>query len=846
MPGDYRTEGRLPSGHAYRPLVAVAVALAAGIACREYGLGSPALVGSLLAAALVAWPLARLRSRPRLGLLALYLLFAASGWMRLHLAKTPPPPHHLAYLVPPQPQLVKVRARVASDPVTHTSPPMPLSGESDWLTRPERKARCQVDVEALLVGATWRPISGRVRLVLYHPTGRLRYGDRVTATGILSALAGPTGPGQFDHAQRLRRKGICGNLVAEEAAVAIEQRGQGHRALALACAARRLHRELLEATVGRSDPQAAAMLRATVLGDRAELDEELEDAFQHSGTMHLLAISGLHVGVVALLVWKLTSLLCLGQRTSGVLVLVTVALYAVATGLTPSVARAAIVTAFLVGALIGRRRLDPLQATAAAAIVLLLARPTDLFGAGFQLSFAAVVCISCLYADFRAAWHHPARLAVRLLDEQHLGPGRRAFRWLRGAFASALAVSLAAWLGVFPLIAHYFHVVSPITVVANVLAVPLLGLVVALGFLHLGLGLVWAPLAALPGLLAQGATACLACVVRGAARLPLAWTYCSAPGAAWLLAYYALGVAVLARRRLGLSDRRAAALWLAGLSAYFLATAAPVRPDGLALTVFDVRHGSATVLRYPDGATVAYDCGTYGRVDVGRHVAAPALWHWRVRRIDLLAISHADIDHINGIPSLIERFAIGRAVYSPVLARTEAGRQLLALLDRHGIPHGPARAGDRIRVRGHPLDVLAPTDWLLRARPDNQNDNSLVLRAEHDGSCVLLTGDIQNDGALVLMHSAPDLRAAVLLVPHHGCRMPQTERFADAVQPAFAIMSNRAERLPPDTLAAYEAVGARVLTTCRDDAVTATLKAGEARVETHVKAQDSARPRARR
>jgi competence protein ComEC len=128
------------------------------------------------------------------------------------------------------------------------------------------------------------------------------------------------------------------------------------------------------------------------------------------------------------------------------------------------------------------------------------------------------------------------------------------------------------------------------------------------------------------------------------------------------------------------------------------------------------------VLRYPDGSTVVYDCGSYGRSDVGRWVAAPALWHWGVRRIDLLVASHADADHINGIPSLLERFQVGRVLYSPVLKQAKAGRQLLDLLNRRGIPHGAARAGDRVEVgRGNILAVLAPTDWTLRACPEDQN-----------------------------------------------------------------------------------------------------------------------------
>ncbi len=133
----------------------------------------------------------------------------------------------------------------------------------------------------------------------------------------------------------------------------------------------------------------------------------------------------------------------------------------------------------------------------------------------------------------------------------------------------------------------------------------------------------------------------------------------------------------------------------------------------------------------------------------------------------------------------------------------------------------PAKAGDRIQVgSGNVLEVLAPADWSLRLRPGDQNENSLVVRAEHAGRRILRGADLQQLGVTVLLHGGLDLRSDVLLVPHHGRAMAATSQFAQAVRPAYAVCSVRAGHLPPATVAAYEAAGARVLTTCRDGAVT--------------------------
>ncbi|MFW6108783.1 MAG: DNA internalization-related competence protein ComEC/Rec2, partial [bacterium] len=706
-------------------------------------------------------------------------------------------------------------------------PGLPLSGDSEWLSRPVERERFPLEVSAVQAEGGWRRACGRVRVTVFEPAGGRRGGDDVAVTGSLRLPHKPTNPGQFDYARLLRRRGIDAVLSATGRMVTVERRRASARPVRLAEQARRALLGVLRRSLAHS-PRTQALLGAVLLGEREELDDEVEEAFKRSGTAHLLAISGLHVGVVACTVWWVTALVGLRRRAAAGVVLVTVVVYALVTGMTPSVLRATIMTVALVGALAGRRQLDPLHATALAALVLLALRPFDLFQAGFQLSFVAVVSILCVCRELQVALRPVPKLEQRLMVLELAPWHQRARLYLQRKAVPAAAVSLAAWLGVMPLIARYFGVFSPVTVLANLVAVPLLAIVVMMGFLHLVLAAVSWWLGAVPGLLAQGASVALTEVVAGAARLPGAWSYVPRPGLGWVVAYYALGLTVVSRRRLGLTGRQAAALWMGGLVVWLAATAIAPRPEGFEVTALDVRHGNATVLRYPDGSVVVCDCGCYGRTDVGRQIAAPALWHWGARRIDLLVISHADVDHINGIPSLLERFPVGRVVYSAALPRMEAGRQLLALLDARDIPHGPARAGQRIVVgRGNVLDVLHPVAWTLDAYADNQNENSLVVAARHQGRRILVPGDIQTVASTVLLRRGADLRADVLMVPHHGCAMANAPALAQAVRPAVAVCSNRAEHLAAATVAAYQNAGARVLATCWHGAVTVRLRGGE-------------------
>jgi competence protein ComEC len=171
-------------------------------------------------------------------------------------------------------------------------------------------------------------------------------------------------------------------------------------------------------------------------------------------------------------------------------------------------------------------------------------------------------------------------------------------------------------------------------------------------------------------------------------------------------------------------------------------------------------------------------------------------------------------------------------LHSPILGQAPAGNELLAMLDGRGIPHQAARAGDRFELgRGHLLEVLSPADWTLLHRQGDQNENCLVLRAAYGGRHIVFGGDLQRAGAAVLTHGSLDFRADVLVVPHHGCEMKHGDAFARAIRPAYAICSNRAAHLAPSTLAHFQDVGASVLATCWDGAVTVKIDQGEMTVE---------------
>ena len=461
----------------------------------------------------------------------------------------------------------------------------------------------------------------------------------------------------------------------------------------------------MEPPRARFDPQAevaAAIASALLLGRREEVDPDVNDAFARTGTTHLLAISGQHLQVLAprrpSSCWPR---LGLGRKLSrGVVIAQTVG-YAALVGFMPSVVRSAAMAVGIGLADLRDRCTRSGNLLAFAALVTLAWNPADLFDVGGQLSFLGVAGL-VWGAPRRSCWFWRPIEAAR-------SPGacatsravwRGGVRWLIRFLASALYLSAVVWCLTLPLVALRFHIVSPIGILLNVPLVPMTSIaLIASGLTML---LVSTSRRRSPRGRLSSATGCtpgdrvarpLGC------RSAVVGTHDSSPGPLpeWTIGFYALLAAVGLAAGAGVVGRRTAWAIVGAWSVVglLLAIQPTPGPERLEADVLAVGHGLAVAIRSPDGGVSLYDCGKMGRPRVGRRLIAPALWSRGVRRVDRVFLSHADADHFNGLPDLLDRFRIGEVLIPAGFGgRTnpEASR-LLRLLARSGRP-GPI-AGQR-------------------------------------------------------------------------------------------------------------------------------------------------------
>ncbi len=544
-----------------------------------------------------------------------------------------------------------------------------------------------------------------------------------------------------------------------------------------------------------------------LLGQRGRGFDELSEGFRQVGLAHLLAMSGLHLGVLAgFVLLALRSGGC-PRRWHAWVVIATVLSYLLLVEARLPVLRAAVMTVVASLGMASGRKIRIGSLLSLSALLLLWWQPDQLLTPGFQLSYAVVLALIDIAPGCGAGGSGRAT-STRQPSGRSAGSG----------CASAIATAWTAWLVSAPLTLVHFGLFSTLTVPLTVLALPLAAVLLTLGYLELLLCLILPSAARVLAPLLQGSADLLLALVELCEAVPASSVALPPPSAAWA------GLALIAIWVWGRVEKRLVRRWLACaallLILWLLWPVLPVhRRPLLRIDMLAVGDGSCYVLR-SGGTTVLFDAGSGGDPDIGRRVIAPALRHLGVRSIDAVAISHANVDHYVGVLSLVEIFPVKEVLVTPQLLAVgeEADGFMVAYLLDHLAAEGVAVRSVHAGSQRH----FGSTEWrwLYPAATDAPpaiNDASMVIRVGAGRRCVLLCGDIEQDAMTTLAGRGLDCRADVLELPHHGSHSPLAERFVAAVNPQVVMQSTGRLRWQRDGwTAALE--GVQRLVTARDGA----------------------------
>ncbi len=587
--------------------------------------------------------------------------------------------------------------------------------------------------------------------LLVHWRGNPEFGDELKLFGVAEPIDAPRNPGEFDMRSYLARQDVYRGLFVrypEDGAVLRKDAGNP------VMRAAQKSRSWMQRTICRGledSPEVQNFLGGIALGLRHQTTEDIEEPFQQTGTLHLFAVAGLHVGIVAQLLWILAMTARLSRKWATAVIIPCLLFYAAVTGLHVSSVRAAVMCSILLAGFFAERKSFALNSLTTAAFFLLCWDTNELFSTGFQLSFAVVGGI-VLLADPLARWLQHLGATDPFLPRNLISTSRRAVGTIYGAICRGGSVSLAAWIGSLPLVLGYFHLVTPSSIFANLLVVPLAFFILAIALLSI----LVAPIAVTVSVIFNNAN----------------WSLASA-----VIAFVH---------------------WSAQLPASHYYVATPEWPNTIfaKITVLDVGAGAAVQV-HAQGENWLLDCGSARDYE---RILRPYLHFAGVNRVDGLVLSHGDSLHIGAAEPLFQDLLPRVLIDNAAPDRSVVHRRLRENFFDRRMKVLQLSGGDEFKIGPYvTAKVLFPAPKFTATTADDQ---ALVVQLSAKKTKILFMSDSGYATELALIHSKFDLRSDILVKGQHHSGQSGLDSFLAAVQPRLIVATSsdfpQHERIPDE------------------------------------------------
>ncbi len=643
---------------------------------------------------------------------------------------------------------------------------------------------------------TW--VNEILLLSVYYHSPHFVPGERIRFPARLRPFKNFNNPGRFNYESAMKIKGYCCAASVSDGRHIVPM-GRGYLP-----SSRRLvetmQRPVREFFSKRLDKKSSAFFRALILGESQGISSDLREPFNRTGLGHVLAVSGLHIGLVAWISFFLfKGLLSLSykialrtdiRKLASILTSIPVIGYTCLAGFQVSSQRAMIMAlAFLWSLILGREK-DVWSTLALAGLLILALDPQAVFSISFQLSFVAVIGI---------LWLTPAVLN-KIPFPMEKGQGKISIPDRLLAYVVGLVcVSLAAVIFLLPITTYYFHRISLVSIPANVSTVPIMGLwILPLGLIS-AVSLPFLPQvsAFLIELAAWGLEVMME-IVHFWSKLSWSFFWIVTPNFFEIFMFYGLLFFLFFFKR-----RQWAKIGVIVIGGIFLVdigywTNRVCLNREMRVHFIDVGQANSALVEFPGGKRMLIDGGGFARdnFDVGKMVVAPYLWHLKISRIDYLVLSHPQSDHMNGLRFIARAFHPGEFWYNGDLVETISFKELMRIVESKNIKKLlPGDLAGGREINGVQIEVLHPRGvGKSRRSPDNGtglNNNSVVLKMSYAGKTFLFPGDLEKEGERKLVSNAGrTIKSDILLSPHHGSQSSSTTEFLRMVKPAICVISS--------------------------------------------------------
>lgn len=580
----------------------------------------------------------------------------------------------------------------------------------------------------------------------------IKYGDSLYIEGEFKQPEEARNYKGYNYKQYLKTKKIIGTVELEKVKILKSSNGSFIH---------NIQKYIRDTINGTLTDEEGNLLLAILLGDKDKLSEDIQESFKTSNLSHMLAVSGAHVSYIILGLTYVLQNSIIGKKNGKIVCIIFLLAFMAITNFTPSVTRACIMAILTLFSSIIYRKSDVYTNISVVALITLIFNPYSLLDLGFQLSYGGTIGII---------------IFIKRIQEKK--SNSKVINYIK----QMALVSIYANIIIIPIMMYHFNTVSFTFIISNIMASPILGIIVITGFLFIIASITVKPLTRLIAIFIKPILSILIKISQICSKLPFSNILVVTPYMFNVISYYAIILYCIKSKKNNKCKIIICLLIVLILINFIIY----IFPQKLRIFFIDVGQGDSTLIITPDIKTVLVDGGGSDSFDVGEKVLLPYLLDRRILKIDYVLISHFDTDHATGVAQILGKIDVSSIILTRQLEENDIYRHILSIAKEKKIKLIYVKEGDVLKIGGIKISIIHPENKLMINNP--MNNNSIVCKVEYNSFSMLLTGDIEMEAEELILRKNINLKADVLKVAHHGSKTSTTGEFLKAINPKVALI----------------------------------------------------------
>lgn len=609
------------------------------------------------------------------------------------------------------------------------------------------------------------------KVILYTKKEKetLKYGDKIELVGNFKLAQGRRNPGGFDYRFYLKTKKIYGIVTTKNT-----KRLKENNVNIISMIANKTANVIKNQSKKLLENKKACLLIGLLIGDTDEIDEETKEDFRNSNLTHMLAVSGLHVSYVLLAVNYIITKVKIHKKLSKIIVMLLILFFILVTGATPSVLRAGTMTIYLILGGIFYRRISVFSSLNLSLLVIIIMNPYCLFDVGLQLSYAGTIGIVYLYPIIKEKIYNKA---------------------------NSILITISANIVIIPIIMYNFNTISLTFFISNLLAGPIIGIIIILGFSIIIISLIFFPIANIFSKILNLLIILFLNTAKACANLPFSKIFIITPTLKFIFLYYCLLVFIIIKERIQIRisiklKNKVIAILIILVIINPIKYFSNIKQSNLKIYFVDVGQGDSTCIVTPKNKIILIDGGGNSKdenYDIGKQTLLPYLLDKKINKIDYCIVSHFDSDHCGGLMYILKNLKVKNIIIGKQYEEYENYKEFIKIAKDKKINIRVVGAGEKITIEKNLyIDVLWPINREKMVIQNAINNNSLVFKLRYINFSMLFTGDIEEIAEKEILDKYKEntefLKSTILKVAHHGSKTSSTKEFINIVKPKYAVI----------------------------------------------------------